>query len=299
MKNAYRFVGFLIFCLSFIAPALLVAQTDEYHRVSAPKDALYYVKKFDGTGFIGVIVKDDGNEIVLRTEKLGKVTIPKNLIDFVERIDEKDVRISKGHLITDDFAARYFHTNSSHSLKKEQGVTVWNLWGVELQYGITDKLDVGVSTTWVGIPVGLNAKYSFELSPGITGALGTRVYTGSWVSVSSGAIYPYGSVTFGRKHTHLTLNAGFLGAYGPQADGDRAWVFGLAGKAAVTPKVDAVVEVFTLPIINTFEPVYFILPAIRINNSHKKAFQIGFAGAVSGSEAIPVPFPFIQFLRDF
>lgn len=299
MKSALRFVCFLVFLFGLFFSPSLIAQTEDYHKPSNAKDTLYYVQKFDGTGFVGAIIKDDGSEIVIQTENLGRVTVTKNMIDKIERIDHKNVRISNGKLITDDFAARYFYTNSSHSLKEEQGITLWNFWGVEMQYGVTDNFDVGIGTSWVGIPIGLNAKYSFEIAPNITAALGTRVYTGSWASLNSGAIYPFGSITLGKKHTHLSAHGGFLAAYGPRSNGDRAWVFGMAGKTVITSKVDAVVEVFTLPVINTFDPVYFVFPALRLNNNYGKAFQIGFAGAVSGNEALPLPFPFFQIMRTF
>lgn len=299
MKSFYRCTLRFFCAIALCFPLLFTAQIDDYHQERTQKDTLYHVLKLDGTGFIGVIVENNEKEVVIRTKDLGKVSIPKNMIESIEPIDENDVRFSKGKLVSDDYAARYFYTNSSHSLKKEQGTLFWNWWGVEMQYGVTDKLDVGLATSWVGTPVGINAKYSFELSPNVTGAVGSRLYSGGWAFINSGVVYPFGSITVGGKHTHLTGHAGFITAYGPQSSGERAWVFGAAGKAAITTKVDVVVEVFTLPIVNAFEPVYFVFPAIRINNNYQKAFQLGFAGVVSGGEALPIPFPFFQVMRNF
>ncbi len=296
MKSTLRIFFFLT---SFCFPAAFTAQNEDYHIPSDVSDTLYHVQKLDGTGFIGEILVDNDEEVVIKTKELGKVKIPKYLIEKVEPIDLNNVRFSKGKLVSDDFAPRYFYTNSSQSLKKEQGSLLWNWWGVEMQYGVSDKFDVGLTTTWLGTPVGLNTKYSFDIAPDVTAALGSRVYSGGWAFISSGVVYPFGSITVGDKHTHLTGHAGFITAYGPQSSGERAWVFGLAGKAAITAKVDAVVEIFSLPVINTFDPVYLILPAIRINNDYQKAFQIGFAGLVSGNEALPIPVPFFQVMRSF
>lgn len=284
--------------LLFIHPNVH-GQSEDYFGARQSQDTVVYVKKFSGQGYVGVILKDDSKEIVLRTESLGKITIPKNVIESIEPVDINTVRIADGALITEDFAPRYFLTGSAHSQKKQSGVINWNPLGMELFYGVTDNFDVGLGTTWFGIPLVLNTKYSFGISENVEAAIGARVYTGSWASINTGAVFPYGCITLGNTHTHLTLNGGFLTAYGPQSENALAWIFGMAGKAQITPKVDAVFEVLSVPLISGFDPVYFIIPGLRFHNEAEKAFQIGFAGIASGDEVVPFPVPVIQFMRTF
>ena len=51
---------------------------------------LYLFKKNDGTEYIGKLLSDDGREILILTEKLGKIFIPKSEINSIVVIKDKN-----------------------------------------------------------------------------------------------------------------------------------------------------------------------------------------------------------------
>jgi hypothetical protein len=79
MKN----IIFIAFFLSNLN--MLFAQTTQADT------NLYLFKKNDGSEYIGKLLSDDGREILIVTEKLGKIYIPKSEINSIVVIKDKGV----------------------------------------------------------------------------------------------------------------------------------------------------------------------------------------------------------------
>ena len=81
MKNLMLFIAFF----SFIA----------YNNATfaqADSTAKYRVTKNDGTQYVGFLLKNDSKEVILRTDVLGEVAIPKHVIKSIEKIEDSEVR---------------------------------------------------------------------------------------------------------------------------------------------------------------------------------------------------------------
>ena len=59
------------------------------HAQSIAKDtSLRLVEKHDGTKYIAKIISDDGRELLLQTEALGKLYLPKSEVKRISKIED-------------------------------------------------------------------------------------------------------------------------------------------------------------------------------------------------------------------
>lgn len=83
------------------------------------KQAKVVVTTQDGNQRIGIILNDDGREILLLTEHIGKIYIRKENIVSIKPFEEKQVQKFNGEYITPGpFTTRYFFTTNSLPIKK-------------------------------------------------------------------------------------------------------------------------------------------------------------------------------------
>ena len=88
---------------------------------SSPKDtSLRVVEKHDGTKYIAKIISDDGRELLLETEALGKLYLPKSEVKRISKIDDVG-EIKNGEFREDSpFSTRYAFTNNALPIKKNE-----------------------------------------------------------------------------------------------------------------------------------------------------------------------------------
>ncbi|MBM3418968.1 MAG: hypothetical protein FJY17_08645, partial [Bacteroidetes bacterium] len=103
MKNLVA----LIFC--FVTFSFL-AQT-------ISKDSIYVIKKANGVELIGKLISDDGREVLLMTDKMGKVYISKSDIISMKLIEEGDM-VNGEYIEEGPFTTRYSFTTNAFPVKK-------------------------------------------------------------------------------------------------------------------------------------------------------------------------------------
>lgn len=162
------------------------------------------VVKQNGVAFTGRILSQDARELLIETEDLGLVYIPKHEIREIIEIKAGEMAITGGL-----FSTRYFLTTNGFSIKKGDNYVQWNLFGPDFQFGVADNLSLGIMTSWVGMPIIGTAKYSFRINKDFCGGVGFLGGTGSWAFPEFGLLLPFGFVTLGNRVNNLNFSAGY------------------------------------------------------------------------------------------
>lgn len=197
MKNIVVIVIMCLMTFSFLA------QTNS-------KDSIYVVKKANGVELIGKLISDDGREVLLLTDKMGKVYISKSDIISMKLIEEGDV-VNGEYIEEGPFTTRYSFTTNAFPVKQGENYAMINLYGPEIHFAVTDRLNLGVMTTWYGSPFALAGKYTFATSKkninfSIGGLAGSSGFLNSFKGY--GAL-GFGIGTFGTRKLNASIGLGY------------------------------------------------------------------------------------------
>lgn len=171
----------------------------------------YVITRHNGVEYIGNILQDDDHEILLETEALGKVYIPKYEIKSILEIIDNNSIMYNEYQPAGPFTTRYSFTTNALPIKKGENYGMLNLYGPELHLAVSDKLNVGLMATWIASPMVLATKYSFKKEEStINFSFGTLLGTSGYLNSFKG----YGglhwiNVTFGDRKNNLTFSGGY------------------------------------------------------------------------------------------
>lgn len=286
-----------LFLLALLMSIFSIAGQAQAKNDSIKTAKIYVIIKNDGTEFIGQILSQDAREVLIKTEKIGDVIIPKHEVKEIRELKPGDVNQNGEYIAGEIFATRYFLTTNALSIKKGDSYIQWNLFGPDIQFGIADNFTVGAMTTWVAIPIIGSAKYTFELSENLNFGVGTLLGTGSWINPGFGFALPFGALTFGNEKTNINLMGGYASVFGDQVGGGGTPLFSIGAMVKASKKVSFVFDSFIVPKGNNFDGFAILIPGVRVQTGKDKAFQFGLGGAVSNGQAVPIPFPMMQWYR--
>ncbi len=185
----------------------------------APADTtqLWRVQTHDGNEFVGRIDEQTDEHVVLRTESLGIITIPRAQIRHMEPIDVSRI-VGKEVWADNPQASRYFWAPNGYGLKQGEGYyqNVWIFFN-QLSYGLSDYATIGVGIVPLFLfegtpsPMWLTPKLSLPLSgPNGKVRMGTGVLIGTVVGDNSGAFgITYGTLTIGSRDMNTSLGLGY------------------------------------------------------------------------------------------
>ncbi|PLX09917.1 MAG: hypothetical protein C0596_00055 [Marinilabiliales bacterium] len=170
---------FLTLILAFTISIFVNAQNETQYTAKQLK----VVTKIDGMEYIGEVISDDGREILLNTESLGKIYIPKSEIKSIVDVDNEN-RIVFGEFRTQGpFTTRYAFTNNAFPVEKGENYALINLYGPEVHFAITNEFSLGIMSTWIASPMVLALKYSFTTkNENINFSLGTLIGTSGYLN---------------------------------------------------------------------------------------------------------------------
>lgn len=173
--------------------------------------AKYEVVKHDGTKFIGYILSDDGREILLFTDNLGKVYITKSDIKSIRKIDSKADYIGGKYIGAGILTTRYQFTTNAFPIKQGEHYAALNLYGPEVHLSVSDNLSVGVMTTWLASPFVLALKYTVKTgNEKLNFGLGTLLGSSMFLNRASGfGGLHWAMATYGDRRNNVTLSAGY------------------------------------------------------------------------------------------
>ena len=197
MKTIQRI--FVILLVLVIAGYSSFAQTEQDSKL-----VIHKIIKQNGSSFVGVIISQDARELLLQSEDVGLVYIPKHEIEEIIEIKEGEKAVTGGL-----FATRYFLTTNGFSINKGDNYVQWNLFGPDFQFGVADNFTLGVMTSWVGMPIVGTTKYSGKISDKLCGGVGFLGGTGSWAFPEYGLLLPFGFLSIGDRVNNLNVTAGY------------------------------------------------------------------------------------------
>lgn len=266
----------------------------------------------NGGIFVGPIITDNAQALVIQTNDRGEVSIPKYQVKTMKELEEGQLN-KDGEYVSDPlFATRYFITTNSFPLKKGDNYISRNLFGPEVHFGVGEKFGIGVMTSWFGVPIIGTAKYSINFGENANLGIGALVGTGSWASPDYFGALPFGTLTFGTRKSNINFSAGY-GAISVGNGTDGTALFSVAGAIGSGGKISFVFDSFIVPITqtqwtsnpntgnstsSTYKAIFaLIIPGIRVQTNDDKAFQVGFAGIYFDGEIVPLPIPMVSLFR--
>ena len=288
-------------------------------KIYVNDNKLYVIIKHDGTEFIGKIISKDAREYLMDTKNMGFVFIPKHEIQEVREIKPGDINAFGEYIPTEIFSTRYFITANSLPIERGESYIVYNVFGPDFEFGVGKNFGFGIMTSWVGIPIIGTAKYSFNINEKVNVGVGTLLGTGSWAQIQSGLALPYGTITFGDRKRNINFSGGY-GALVIDGDQQGRALFSIGAMTKAGKRISIVFDSFIIPpgsyhdVVNSiYDPttnsftvvttkerdpgIALMIPGIRWQNQNRSAFQMGFAGVIFDGEAVPIPFPFLQWFK--
>ena len=169
------------------------------------KDSLYIVTTLNRDVKIGKILSDDGREILLNSSEVGNIYIQKINIKSITLFNNENG--TKASL----FSNRYLLTTNALPSKKGDKYAIIHLFGPEINYNISDRLSLGLLTTWISSPIIGSIKYTIPTKNNkINFGLGTMIGSSGYFNAfrGFGALH-YGMFTVGDNKNNLTLSAGY------------------------------------------------------------------------------------------
>lgn len=189
------------------AAAIGIAQT--------PTDTLWVVETRDGNMYTGTL-EDLGADGVRITTQVGTLTIPREQIVSIKRIEKSSIKDGI-YWFDNPHTSRHFWGPSGYGLRKGEGYyqNTWILLN-QVSYGFSDNFTVGVGliplflfgVTSV-VPAWVTPKFSFPYQNG-KGAFGAgTILGGALGSDGEGIGILYGVNTFGTRERQLTVGLGY------------------------------------------------------------------------------------------
>jgi hypothetical protein len=277
---------FTLFSLLWVSPVL---SQEPGSTGETQTRKLSIVIKNDGTEFIGYILSQDEREILIETEKMGRVIIPKHEIREIREVQQGDLKAGN-YMGNNAFSSRYFFTTNGLPQEKGDNYALITLYGPVGHFNLAKNFTLGGFTSWVGVPIVASLKYAIPVNDYLSFGIGALGGTLSWLDFGALAGMAYGSVTIGNQNNSLTVTGG----YGAVRDRDDVAtsdpLVTVAGMVRLGKNISFVGDSF---IYAGPDPVYIIIPGLRFSRSERKAFQIGLAGVVFEGDAIPFPIPML------
>ncbi len=299
----------------------LIAQNSP--NTSVTDTNLYILTKNDGSEYIGKLLSDDGREVLIQTEKLGKIYVPKSDIKSLVIVKNKKDVINGEYHGEGPFTTRHSFTTNALPIKKGENYAMINLFGPEVHFAITDHFNFGIMSTWMASPIALAAKYTIPSNnPKVNFSLGTLLGTSGYINNfnSIGGLH-FANVTYGDRKNNITFSAGYgylatfaynstwdpvTGNYTTSSAMDRGPIISIGGISKVGAKASFIFDSMFGSFSNSSSSGYsinalFIMPGMRFQTKENRAFQISLAGVAvfDQGDIYSFPIPMLNWFYKF
>jgi hypothetical protein len=176
---------------------------------------LVRIEMKDGNEFIGTIESESESEVVLKTERLGLITIKREDIRSVKEIPSEHI-VSGEYWAPNPQSGRHFWSPTGYGLKQGEGY-YQNLWVFfnQVSYGISNNFTIGVGIMPLFLfgagatPIWITPKFSVPLEKESIN-LGGGVIIATVLGEDSPCIgIAYGLTTFGNRDRNLSIGLGW------------------------------------------------------------------------------------------
>ncbi len=181
---------------------------------------LVAIKLMNGNEYVGTIEKDDGREIYVLTQSIGGIYLLKSEIQSIKPING-DTQVVQGEIRdTGPFTTRYAFTTNALSIKKGENYAMLNLYGPEIHMAVTNRLSVGIMSTWIGSPLVLAVKYTVPTRrPNLNFSFGNLTATSGYLQSFRGfGNLAFANMTIGNRLNNITIAAGYFAYRGGGRD---------------------------------------------------------------------------------
>ena len=268
------------------------------------KDNVYYrVTLRDGQFRYGYLIRENEWEVVLRTKRLGDVSIPKQTVKSIMRYRDPKATDRRDPI----FANRYFLMSSAEPIDPGDHYVLINLWGPELHMGVARGFTASVQTTWIANPVLAGLRYGHPINPYLHVGAGL-LYGGDLFQRGNGNIFlPTATATLGDRRYNLSLSLGkLLASEQPQL---RGTFLSAGGFVAVSDRLGVLFEAGRL----SGGDARLIMPGVRWQRRRGGYIQLAAVGLSYPDPQAPEPptagssvpanklirFPFVSWIRRF
>jgi len=263
-----KIITFFTLIALFAAPSISFGQESGDSKNEKIDTNFYKIITKDNEEHFGIITKEDNDFIVLKKINLDQETIPKFAIKEREIVDPVKLFGYKTH------PTRYLYSPSAIPLKRGSGyLNMLYFLALQAQYGLTDNLSVGITTTPAFMPTLINVKYSHKVDDKFHIAGGAQIGR-LWYTDEQSLGVVFGTATYGNEINNVSLNLGW-GFYGKSNENLPMATVSWAYKS--TEKVQFIGEFWSL-FHAEGAPTVLGGPALRIKTGKNLFFDIGVVG---------------------
>jgi len=181
----------------------LKAQTQYASQYMELDSTFVSIKMFDNKEKIGHLVEQNEDYLVIWTEVLGRVQIPKYLVDRIEEVDEVTYVAVEDRI--PHYSGRYHLLFNGLPQRKGSSTLGLTIASADYQYSLDENTTLGIIGSWLGLGAMASFKHSEQIAKNLYGTLG--IYAGGfWVS--EGFVLPYISMTYGNERANVTFGGG-------------------------------------------------------------------------------------------
>ncbi len=266
-----------------------ITQAQEGSDTTTVSYKLYVVVKNDGTQYIGQILRQDAREVLLKTQELGEIIIPKHEIKSISEAEKSGRSWKGGSAAPNRMGTRYFLSTNALPLKKDDSYIKlhYGLFG-DAQFAINDNFSMGVMTSYITVPLIATPKVSFKVGEKVHLGAGAMLGWTSFAYPSGWGAFGYGMATFGDYDKNLNLSVG----YGAVGGGGNVFsmntpLMSLGGCLRVGKSAWLILDSYGF-VIDDFA-VIIAIPGVRWQTKPSVNWEIGAGGVIVDGTTVPVP----------
>ena len=270
MKNRVTFT------LHFAVFFFVLGYSQIIYGQNTQQDTTQYYRIQTQNGRVeGRIIKEDTRELEVIKSDGTRVIIPTYAVQMRTAIRNPK---ALGPII---HPTRYLYAPSAIPLKKGEGyLNMIYFLLLQAQYGITDNVSIGMTTTPILMPTFVNVKYGGKIGEDLYASFGGQVGKLFYGDEESLGLL-FANITYGNKEANITLNTGY-GFY--TQSNEQLPIIEVSGLYQTSPKVSLVGEFWVL-LHQSFAPTVIGGPALRINALKNGFIDVGvLSAAFSESE---------------
>lgn len=253
---------------------LIIGVNSSYSQNDIPQE------KSDGTPVYYRIQTDRGyaeGRIIRETETEIEVLKTNNEIIYIAKnqIISKTIIPNPSKIGPIVHPTRYLYAPSAIPLKQGEGyLNLIYFLAVQAQYGITDNISIGMTTTPILMPTFINLKVGGKIGEDLYASVGGQMGKLFYADEDNLGLM-FANVTYGNKEANVTLNTGY-GFYSQSKE--NLPIIEISGLYQSSPKVTLVGEFWVLLHENR-APTMIGGPALRINAFRKGFLDVGVLSA--------------------
>lgn len=270
-KQGLSLLPIFLLILGFCAMPRIYAQ----EASSSSKDTINYYRIKTQNGTVeGRIVFEDARELQVVKSDGTRIFIPTYAVQMRTIVRNPTVI---GPII---HPSRYLYAPSAIPLKQGEGyLNLIYFLLVQAQYGITDNISIGMTTTPILMPTFVNLKVGTKIGEDLYASFGGQMGKLFYGDEESLGLL-FANITYGDKEANITLNTGY-GFYTNSKE--QLPILEVSGLYQSSPKVSVVGEFWVLLHQNT-SPTFIGGPALRINALKNGFVDVGVLSAAYSSK---------------